>query len=129
MLEVNRTFGSKVIVNQSKGVPKRRTHFIYIYLCVKMLTPSLRIIPYQNFKITAFLMSRVRIRLKILYSNFLFIHYEAEVGIWFYIVKTAIHAEICVAKCLKCGAFCSLIQSNSHPAYVSVFLTQLLKDL
>ena len=39
--------------------------------------------------------SRVRIRLKILYSNFLFIHREAEVGIWFYIVKTAIQAEIC----------------------------------
>ena len=45
---------------------------------------------------------RVRIRSKILYSNFLFIHYDAEVGIWFYIVKTAIQAEICVAKCLKC---------------------------
>ena len=30
---------------------------------------------------------RVRIRLKILYSNFLFIHHEAEVGVWFYIVK------------------------------------------
>ena len=58
---------------------------------------------------------RVRIHLKILYSNFLFIHLEAEVGIWLYIVKTAIQAEICVAKCLKCGAFCSVIQSNSHP--------------
>ena len=30
---------------------------------------------------------RVQICLKILYSNFLFIHHEAEVGIWFYIVK------------------------------------------
>ena len=60
--------------------------------------------------------TRVRIRLKILYSNFLFIHHEAEVGIWFYIVKTAIQSEICVAKCLKCGASCSAIQSNSHPA-------------
>ena len=57
---------------------------------------------------------RVWIHLKILYSNFLFIHHEAEVGIWFYIVKTAIQAEICVAKCLQCGAFCSAIQSNSH---------------
>ena len=58
----------------------------------------------------------MRICLKILYSNFLFIHHEAEVGIWFYIVKTAIQAEICVAKCLKYGAFCFAIQSNSHPA-------------
>ena len=31
------------------------------------------------------------------------------------ILKTAIQAEICVAKCLKCGAFCSVIQLNSHP--------------
>ena len=30
---------------------------------------------------------RVRIHLKILYSNFLFIHHEAEVGIRFYMVK------------------------------------------
>ena len=59
---------------------------------------------------------RVQIRLKILYNNFLFIHHEAEVGTWFYIVKTAIQAEICVSKCLKCGVFCSAIQSNSHPA-------------
>ena len=63
-------------------------------------------------------LSRVWTRLKILYSNFLFIHYEAEVGICFYIAKTAIQAEICVAKCLKCGAFCSAIQSNSHPGLV-----------
>ena len=35
-------------------------------------------------------MLRVRIRLKILYSNFRFIHHEAEVGIYIYIVKTAI---------------------------------------
>ena len=70
-------------------------------------------------------MVRVRIRLKILYSNFLFIHHEAEVGIWFYIVKTAIQAEICVAKCLKCGAFCSAIQSNSHPGY-GIFLNNSL---
>ena len=59
--------------------------------------------------------TRVRIRFKILYSNFLFIHHEAEVGSWFYIAKTAIQAEICVAKCLKCGAFCSTIQLNLHP--------------
>ena len=58
---------------------------------------------------------RVQICLKILFSNFLFIHHEAKVGIWFYIVKTTIQAEICVAKCLKCVAFCSVIQSNSHP--------------
>ena len=45
---------------------------------------------------------RVRIRLKILYNNFLFIHRKAEAGIWFYIVKTAKQTEICVAKCLKC---------------------------
>ena len=61
-------------------------------------------------------LNRVRICLKILYSNFLFIHHEAEVGIWFYTVKTAIQAKIWVAKCLKCGAFCSAIQSNSQPA-------------
>ena len=54
--------------------------------------------------------NKVRIHLKILYSNFLFIHHETEVGMWFYIVKTAIQAEIGVAKCLKCGAFCSAIQ-------------------
>ena len=30
--------------------------------------------------------------------------------------KDAKQAEICVAKCLKCGAFRSAIQSNSHPA-------------
>ena len=48
------------------------------------------------------------------FCNFLFIHHEAEIGIWFKIVKTAIglQAEICIAKCLKCGAFCSAIQSN-----------------
>ena len=45
-------------------------------------------------------------------------HHEDEVGIWFYIVKTAIQVEICVAKCLKCGAFCSAIQSNLHPVPV-----------
>ena len=33
--------------------------------------------------------------------------------------KTAIQAELCVAKCLKCGAVCSAIQSNSHPELVN----------
>ena len=61
-----------------------------------------------------YITTRVRIRLKIVYSNFLFIHHEAKDGIWFYIIKTTIQAEICVAKCLKCGAFYSAIQSNSH---------------
>ena len=64
--------------------------------------------------------SRVWVCLKILYSNFLFIHHEAKVGtcIRFYIVKTAIGllANICVTSCPKCGAFCSAIQANSHPA-------------
>ena len=49
---------------------------------------------------------KVQIPLKILSYNFLFFHYKAEVGTWFYILKTAIHTEICV-ECLKCGAFCS----------------------
>ena len=69
---------------------------------------------------------RVQIRLKILYSNFLFIHQEAEVGIWFYIVKTAIQAEICVATCLKYGAFCSAIQSNSYPDHI-IIVTVVIK--
>ena len=68
---------------------------------------------------------RVRLHSKILYSNFLFIRHEAEVGIWFYIAKTAIQAEICVAKCLKYGAFCSVIQSNSHPDYRHHFKTEI----
>ena len=73
---------------------------------------------------------RVQIRLKILYSNFLFIHHEAEVGIWFYIVKTAIQAKICVAKCLKCGAFCSAIQSNSYPVvFFFFFFFQVFKQV
>ena len=53
--------------------------------------------------------------LKISYSKFLFFHHEFKVGIWFYIVKTAVQAEMCVASCLKCGAFCSTIQVNLHP--------------
>ena len=69
------------------------------------------------------LVTRVQIHLKILYSNFLFIHHEADVGIWIDIVKNAIQAEICVAKCLKCGAFCSAIQSNLHPADYTSRLT------
>ena len=48
-----------------------------------------------------------------LYSNFLFIHYEAQVTV--YIAKFSRQAEIYVAKCLKCGAFCSVIQSKLHP--------------
>ena len=53
--------------------------------------------------------------LKISYCKFLFFHHEVKVGIWFYIVKTAVQAEMCVASCLKCGAFCSTIQVNLHP--------------
>ena len=34
---------------------------------------------------------------------------NAKVGIIFYMVKTAIQAEICVASCQKCGAFYSAI--------------------
>ena len=55
--------------------------------------------------------------LKILYSKFLFIHHEAKAGIWFNMVKTAVQAEMCVASCLKCGAFCSMIQVKLHPDY------------
>lgn len=62
-------------------------------------------------------MTRVQIRSKILYSNFLFIHHEATVGIWFNIVNTVIQFKICVASCLKCGAFCSAIQANLQPVY------------
>ena len=43
-----------------------------------------------------FWLDRVRIRLKILYSNYLFIHHETEVGIWFYIVK-----HFCTSKMSK----------------------------
>ena len=50
-----------------------------------------------------------------LYSNFLFSHYEAEVGIEFYIENTAVQTDIWVAKCQKCGAFSSVMLSNSHP--------------
>ena len=57
---------------------------------------------------------RVQIHLKILYSNFLFIHHETKVGISFYVGNTTIQAEICVASCLKCGVFCSTMQANSH---------------
>ena len=81
---------------------------IYFKLICTLNMFNLLTVKYEN---------REWIRLKILYSNFLFIHHEAEVGTWFYIVKTAIQAEICVAKCLKCGAFCSAIQWNSHPVW------------
>ena len=41
---------------------------------------------------------------------------------WYMILhcKTVIQAEICVAKCLKCGAFCSMIQLNLHPAQQTI---------
>ena len=47
--------------------------------------------------------------------NFLFIHHEAKVGIWIYMVKTGLQEEICEASCLNCGAFTSAIQVNLHP--------------
>ena len=40
-----------------------------------------------------------------------------------YIAKTAIQAEICVAKCLKCGVFCCVIQSNLHPECSTTFIS------
>ena len=51
------------------------------------------IFQYRNNSLARATIGRVWIRLKILYSNFLFIHHEAKVGIWFYIVKTAIEVE------------------------------------
>ena len=59
--------------------------------------------------------STVRVCVKILYRNFMFIHHEAKVGMWFYMVKTAIQVEICDASYQKCGTFYSPIQANSHP--------------
>ena len=47
---------------------------------------------------------RVWICLKILYSNFLFIHHKVEVGIWLYMARTAL-VEICVATCLNVEHF------------------------
>ena len=40
LFEFNRTFGSEVMVDKSKGVPKSRMHFItiHIHLCVKTVT-------------------------------------------------------------------------------------------
>ena len=61
---------------------------------------------------------RVRICLKILYSNFPFIHHEAEVVYDLHCKKLLYKLKICVAKCLKCGAFCSAIQLNSHPNFL-----------
>ena len=59
----------------------------------------------------------MQIHLKILYSNFLFVHYEAQFGMWLNNIKIALQAEICVAKCLNCGQICSMIQLNLHPVH------------
>ena len=59
--------------------------------------------------------NRVQIHLKFFHSNFLFIYHVVKVGIWFCIIKTVIQAKICVASCLRCGAFWSAIQVNLHP--------------
>ena len=71
-------------------------------------------------------MIRVKIHLKILYSNFLFIHHTAKVGLGFYIVKTAIQVEIYAASCLKYGAFfqyrqiCSLNGARYTRAWIQI---------
>ena len=86
------------------GTPNTPFLFCIWYLFSKSLL-------YYQFNLTS---PTVRIGLKILYSNFLFIQCDANVGIWFYIVKTAIQAEMCVASCVACVAFWSAIQVKSH---------------
>ena len=68
----------------------------------------------------------VQISLKMLSSNVLLIHHETNVGIWCYIVKTDIQAEICVASCRKCGTYCSAIQVNAHPAIMNFSVIHLI---
>ena len=80
--------------------------------------------PYDNFWKPAFFLflkwktlfvSRLQICQKIFVLQFS-VHSSWDWSRYIiFIVKTAIQAEVYVAKSLKYGAFCSAIQSNSHP--------------